>query len=187
MLGRQMLPLFLLCSVLCAPALSQVYTWVDENGQKHFGSQPPASQRGAESVSITQGYVAERQASAPAAPAPAQNTAASAAPSPGTLSKQEMCKSALRWTASDLENLKELAEARKEAGRITAAEYAEGQKNLAGVEERITRQGCLTSSGEDRQRYECLSKGAGVLVCSGLAAAAMEEATDEARTRAQKR
>lgn len=172
MLGRQMLPLFLLCSVLCAPALSQVYTWVDENGQKHFGSQPPASQRGAESVSITQGYVAERQASAP---------------SPGTLSKREMCKSALRWTASDLENLKELAEARREAGRITAAEYAEGQKNLAGVEERITRQDCLTSSGEDRQRYECLSKGAGVLVCSGLAAAAMEEAADEARRRGQKR
>lgn len=185
MLGRQMLPLFLLCSVLCAPALSQVYTWVDENGQKHFGSQPPTSQRGAESVSITQGYVAERQPSAPAAPA--QNTTASAAPSPGTLSKREMCKSALRWTASDLENLKELAEARKEAGRITAAEYAEGQKNLAGVEERITRQDCLTSSGEDRQRYECLSKGTGVLVCSGLAAAAMEEAADEARRRGQKR
>ena len=41
MLVRPTLALLVLCS-LSTQALSQVYTWVDEKGQKHFGSQPPA-------------------------------------------------------------------------------------------------------------------------------------------------
>lgn len=177
--GRTTLPLFLLCSILSTPTLSQVYTWVDENGQKHFGSQPPASQRHAEPVNINQGYVGDGRAAAPASPA----RKAAADTAPGKRSKREMCQSAMRWTAIDIENLKEMAEERKETGRITAAEYAEGQKNFAGIEERISMQNCVTSSGEDQQRYECLSQGAGVMVCSGLAAAAMEEGMEKARKR----
>ncbi|WP_052493744.1 MULTISPECIES: DUF4124 domain-containing protein [Pseudomonas] len=184
MLGRKTLPLFLLCSILSAQALSQVYTWVDENGQKHFGSQPPASERHAEPVNINHGYVGDGRAAAPPA-LPARSAGADAAPA--KVSKREMCKSAMRWTAIDIENLKEMALERKEAGRITAAEYAEGQKNFAGIEERISMQNCVTSSGEDQQRYECLSRGAGVMVCSGLAAAAMEEGMEEARKKMNKR
>ncbi|MCW2293638.1 hypothetical protein M2262_003688 [Pseudomonas sp. BIGb0408] len=183
MLGRKTLPLFLLCSILSAQALSQVYTWVDENGQKHFGSQPPASERHAEPVNINHGYVGDGRAAAPALPA----RGAGADAAPAKVSKREMCKSAMRWTAIDIENLKEMALERKEAGRITAAEYAEGQKNFAGIEERISMQNCVTSSGEDQQRYECLSRGAGVMVCSGLAAAAMEEGMEEARKKMNKR
>ena len=183
MLGRKTLPLFLLCSILSTQALSQVYTWVDENGQKHFGSQPPATQQRAEPVSITQGYVGERRVADPALP---DGEPRGAAPEKKR-SKRAMCKSAMRWTAIDIENLKEMADARKEAGRITAAEYAQGQQNIAGIEARIGMQDCITSTGEDQQRYECLSQGSGVLVCSGLAAAAMDEATEEARKRAQKR
>lgn len=182
MFARILLVLFL-CTSLGTHALGQVYTWVDENGQKHFGSQPPASQPRAEPLSINQGYVGESRSAAPAVPA--EQPAASAGSGPGRLSKREMCQSALRWTASDLHTLDELAQARKEAGRITAAEYAEGQKNLAGIRERITMQDCVTSAGEDQQRYQCLSRGAGVLVCSGLAAAAMEKATDEASARSE--
>lgn len=183
MLGCKTLPLFVLCSILSTHAQSQVYTWVDEKGQKHFGSQPPPSQQHAEPVSINQGYVGGGRVSTPSLPT--QNAAAGA--TSGNVSKREMCQSAMRWTAVDMKNLKAVAAERMEAGRITAVEYAQGQKNFAGIEERITLQGCVTSSGEDRQRYECLSQGSGVLVCSGLAAAAMEEAAEEARKRAQKR
>lgn len=181
MLGRKVLPLFVLCSILSTQAVSQVYTWVDEKGQKHFGSQPP-SQQHAEPVSINQGYVGDGRVVAPSLPAQSADAGATS----GKVSKREMCQSAMRWTAVDMKNLKTMAAERMEAGRITAAEYAQGQKNFAGIEERITLQDCVTSSGEDRQRYECLSQGSGVLVCSGLAAAAMEEATEEAKKRAQK-
>lgn len=92
----------------------------------------------------------------------------------------------MRWTVIDLKNLREIAEERKSAGRITAAEYDQAQKNLAGVEQQIELQDCVTSSGEDQQRYECLSKGAGVLVCSGLMSAAMEDAEKEAAKRTGK-
>lgn len=183
MFGRKMLSLFLLCGVLSTHALGQVYTWVDEKGQKHFGSQPPASQQRAEPVSITQGYVGEGRAASPVAP---ESSASGAAPEK-KMSRREMCQSAMRWTVIDLENLREMAVERRDAGRITAAEYAQGQKNIAGVEKRISMQDCITSSGEDQQRYECLSRGAGVMVCSGLAAAAMDEAAQEAKERAERR
>lgn len=178
--ARQMLAMLVLCS-LSAQALSQVYTWVDESGQKHFGSQPPAAQQ-ADTVTIKPGYTGETRAAAPEAPA----EGAAAEPAPAKASRREMCQSAMRWTVVDLKNLREIAEVRKSAGRITAAEYAQAQKNLAGVERRINLQDCVTSSGEDQQRYECLAKGTGVLVCSGLMAAAMEEAEGEVRQRARK-
>lgn len=181
MLTRQMLAMLVLCS-LSAQALSQVYTWVDENGQKHFGSQPPAAQSKVETVTIKPGYAGETRAAAPEAPA--RTAAAEAAPA--KTSRREMCQSAMRWTVIDLKNLREIAEERKSAGRITAAEYAQAQKNLNGVEQRISQQDCITSSGEDQQRYECLSGGAGVLVCSGLMSAAMEEAEKEAAKRTRK-
>ncbi|WP_070886651.1 DUF4124 domain-containing protein [Pseudomonas argentinensis] len=174
---RQILALLVLCS-LSLQALSQVYSWVDEKGQKHFGSQPPAAQQ-VEAVTIKPGYAGEARAAAPAAPAQAARTEAA----PAKTSKREMCQSAMRWTVIDLENLREIAEERKSAGRITAAEYAQAQKNLAGAEQRITLQDCLSSSAEDQQRYECLSGGAGVLACSGLLSAAMQEAEQEARQR----
>ena len=178
---RQILAMLLLCS-LSAQALGQVYTWVDENGQKHFGSQPPAAQPKVETVTIKPGYAGEVRA--PAFETPARTTPAEAAPA--RTSRREMCQSAMRWTAIDLKNLREIAAERKSAGRITAGEYAQTQENLDGVEQRISLQDCTTSSGEDQQRYECLSKGAGVLVCSGLMAAAMEEAEKEAAKRTRK-
>ncbi len=181
MLIRQMLAMLVLCS-LSAQGLSQVYTWVDENGQKHFRSQPPPAQRQVETVTIKPGYAGEARAAAPETPARTAPTEAASA----RTSRREMCQSAMRWTVIDLKNLREIAEARKSAGRITTAEYAQAQKNLDGVEQRISLQDCTTSSGEDQQRYECLSKGAGVLVCSGLMAAAMEKAEGEARQRAAK-
>ena len=178
--ARQMLAMLVLCS-LSTQALSQVYTWVDENGQKHFGSQPPATQQ-AEAVTIKPGYAGEARVPAPETP----TQGAAAEPAPARTSRREMCQSAMRWTVVDLKNLREIAEERKSAGRITAAEYAQAQENLDGMEQRISLQDCVTSSGEDQQRYECLSKGAGVLVCSGLMTAAMEEAEGEARRRAGK-
>lgn len=180
MLVRPTLALLVLCS-LSNQALSQVYTWVDEKGQKHFGSQPPAAQQ-AEAVTIKPGYAGETRAAAASTPA----QAARAEAAPAKTSKREMCQSAMRWTVIDLKNLHEIADERKSAGRITAAEYAQAQKNLDGVEQRISQQDCITSSGEDQQRYECLAKGAGVLVCSGLMAAAMEEAEKEAAKRTGK-
>ncbi|MEQ9727958.1 DUF4124 domain-containing protein [Pseudomonas sp. WHRI 8822A] len=180
MLVRPTLALLVLCS-LSTQALSQVYTWVDETGQKHFGSQPPAA-RQVEAVTIKPGYAGEARAAAAATPA----QAARAEAAPAKTSKREMCQSAMRWTVIDLKNLREIAEERKSVGRITAAEYAQAQQNLAGVEQRISLQDCTSSSGENQQRYECLSKGAGVLVCSGLMAAAMEGAQSEARLRAKK-
>ena len=88
----------------------------------------------------------------------------------------------MRWTAIDIDNLKDIAREKKQSGKASAAEYDKGIKSLDAVNKQITMQDCITSSGEDKKNYECLSKGAGILVCSGL----MAEAFKEASKRAQK-
>lgn len=173
MLRRKLLPLLLLYVTTTAQA--QVYKWVDENGQKHFSSQPPVAQTNIEPVKINHGYVGEALPVTEAEPSESTFTAS------GKDSKNEMCDSAMRWTDADIENLKDIAREQKQSGTLSVADYAEGQKNFEGIKKRITRQNCLTSSGMDQQRYECLSKGLGLMVCSGLAEEAMREGMMRAR------
>ena len=121
MLVRPTLALLVLCS-LSTQALSQVYTWVDEKGQKHFGSQPPAAQQ-VEAVTIKPGYAGEARAAAAATPA----QAARAEVAPAKTSKREMCQSAMRWTVIDLKNLREIADERRSGGRITWLFYTSSE------------------------------------------------------------
>ncbi|WP_415755110.1 hypothetical protein [Pseudomonas leptonychotis] len=97
------------------------------------------------------------------------------------VSKKEMCSSAMRWTAIDIDNLKDIAREKKQSGKASAAEYDKGIKSLDAVNKQITMQDCITSSGEDQKNYECLSKGAGILVCSGLMAEAFKEGAKRAQ------
>ncbi|MCW1936631.1 DUF4124 domain-containing protein [Ectopseudomonas toyotomiensis] len=180
MLCRKLLPLLLLCAATTAQA--QIYQWVDEKGQKHFSTQPPVAQPNVEPVKINQGYVGDDR--------PATQTEAASSESKPTASaqssKKEMCSSAMRWTAIDIDNLKGIAREKKQSGQASAAEYDKGIKGLDDVNKQITMQDCITSSGEDQKNYECLSKGAGILVCSGLMAEAFKEAFKEGAKRAQK-
>lgn len=180
MFCRKLLPLLLLCAATTAQA--QIYKWVDENGQKHFSTQPPAAQQKIEPVKINQGYVGDDRpvTETEAVPSESKPTASVNA------SKKEMCSSAMRWTAIDIDNLKDIAREKKQSGKASAAEYDKGIKSLDAVNKQITMQDCITSSGEDQKNYECLSKGAGILVCSGLMAEAFKEAFKEGAKRAQK-
>ncbi|WP_218580140.1 DUF4124 domain-containing protein [Pseudomonas sp. 8Z] len=49
----------LVLAFLATFAHGQVYTWVDESGQKHFSSQPPVAQPNIEPVKINHGYIGE--------------------------------------------------------------------------------------------------------------------------------
>ncbi|MHA6494726.1 DUF4124 domain-containing protein [Pseudomonas borbori] len=177
MFCRKLLPLLLLCAATTAQA--QIYQWVDENGQKHFSTQPPAAQQKIEPVKINQGYVGDDRPVVEAEPSESTPTDSA------QVSKKEMCKRALRWTAVDIDNLKDIAREKKQSGKASAAEYDKGIKSLDAIDKQITMQSCITSSGEDQKNYECLSKGAGILVCSGLMAEAFKEAFKEGAKRAQ--
>jgi hypothetical protein len=162
MFARRWLPLLLLSCAL--PLQAQVYTWVDENGQKHFGNQPPATQVVKE-VKINQGYVSDGPPPQ-AAGVTSSATGESSADSQGS-DDQKMCSEAMRWTAIDLPNLKEIAGERKQRGDLTSEQYNQAVKALDQAESEITLQSCLASTGKEREQYKCLSGGAGVLVCSG--------------------
>lgn len=176
MFCRKLLPLLLLCTATTAQA--QIYKWVDESGQKHFSTQPPVAQQNVEPVKINQGYVGDDRPIAETVAEPSKSKPTALA----KVSKKEMCGSAMRWTAIDIDNLKDIAREKKQSGKASAAEYDKGIKSLDAVNKQITMQDCITSSGEDQKNYECLSKGAGILVCSGLMAEAFKEGAKRAQT-----
>lgn len=172
--GIKILPALVLC--LSTSVQAQVYTWVDENGQKHFGSQPPTPEQPVEAVDIRQGYSSDaRQPKVVDAETDSSSTAPTAtlmeekAPS-----SKKMCSEAMRWTAIDIPNLKEIAGERKKAGKITADQHTQAIKGLDEAKKHLTMQNCLASKGEDRERFECLSHGAGIVVCSGALEAALK-------------
>ncbi|MEO4047354.1 DUF4124 domain-containing protein [Pseudomonas sp. CAU 1711] len=171
---HHLLTLLLLCSATSLQA--QVYTWVDANGQKHFGSQPPTPEQQVETVDIRQGYSSDGQQPAvvettPDATSESATAEASAAKAP---SSKAMCSEAMRWTAIDIPNLKEIAGERKKAGKITADQHKQALKGLDEAKKHLTMQNCLASTGRDRERFECLSRGAGIMVCSGALEAALK-------------
>lgn len=166
--ARRLLPLLLLCCAL--PLQAQIYTWVDENGQKHFGSQPPTPEKPVETVNIRQGYSSD---GAQPAVAP-QETEQSEAASNQAPSQREMCREAMRWTAIDIPNLKDIARERRKDGKITQEQLGQAMKALDDVNKALTLQNCMASKGEDLERFECLSQGAGIMICSGALEAALK-------------
>ena len=165
MLGRRLLPLlFLTCAL---PLQAQVYTWVDENGQKHFGNQPPATQP-VQEVNVRQGYVSDGPPPAPVSSSEKATSASGGSEKADSVNdERKMCSEAIRWTGIDLPNLKEMAGERKAEGRLTSAQYDKVIKGLDQGKRELTVSNCLASKGKEREQYECLSKGLGVMVCSG--------------------
>jgi hypothetical protein len=173
--GYRLLTALLLCVAL--PLQAQVYTWVDENGQKHFGSQPPTPVQPVETVKIRQGYSSDGQQPAvvePAAEAGTDTNSTAEAAADKAPSQREMCGEAIRWTGIDIPNLKEIAGERKKAGKISADQHKQGMKALDEVKKAITMQNCMASKGKDLERFECLSRGGGIMVCSGALEAALK-------------
>lgn len=172
MTAHKLLPALLLC--LSLPLQAQVYTWVDENGRKHFGSQPPTPEQRVETVTVRHGYSSDGQQ--PAAMASGQQHSADSAPTAGApqASPRQMCSEAMRWTAIDIPNLREIAAERKQAGKITGEQHKQTLQGLTEAEKYLTLQNCMASKGKDRERFECLSRGGGIMICSGALDAALK-------------
>ena len=51
-------PLLLMSAIATAPALAEIYKWVDAEGKVHFGDKPvdPGQAAGAEEVELNEGY-----------------------------------------------------------------------------------------------------------------------------------
>jgi len=174
--GRRMLPLSLL--LLTALANAQVYTWVDEKGQKHFSSQPPVTQP-VEPVKINHGYIGEGTAVAPQTPYATPSSSSKIAKP----SKKQMCTSAIRWATEEVKDLKELSVALLKSRQISEAENAQVLKKLEKGSAELNMQNCLASSGVNEKHYQCLSVGLGVAACTGAAEDAMKKGVSKAQKR----
>lgn len=152
--------------IATSTAQAQVYKWVDANGQTHFGNAPSTPEQPVEPVNVRLGYEGAEPDSA------AETNDAGAIGDDGETpktaqSQKEMCNEAMRWTRIDIPNLKEIAEQRLKEQKITREQYRESTRALDQVDSSITMTDCVTSKGSSLERYQCLSRGAGILVCSG--------------------
>ncbi|MBC9250196.1 hypothetical protein A9179_07905 [Pseudomonas alcaligenes] len=176
----------LLLALLAAPgAQAQIYTWVDADGQKHFGSQPPTPEQPLETVEVRPAYQgsplpapAVPSAEAPASPEADSAPAAaetSSAKSEKPVPTRQMCSKALHWTGIDLPNLREIARERRRQGRIDQSQYQKAIAALDQVEKEATMPNCMASEGKDLHTYECMAQGLGIVVCSGALSEALNK------------
>lgn len=175
--------LLIFALTLSMPAQAQVYKWVDANGQTHFGNQPPTPEQPVEAVKIRPGYEGTpqpRKANDPisdsAIASSTETTSSPDAQEEKPQSEQEMCSEAMRWTSIDISNLKEIAQQRLKDDEITRDQHTQALEALNQADDALSLSDCMGSEGEKREFYDCLSGGAGIMVCSGALEAAFKEA-----------
>lgn len=170
--------LLLLALLVALSAQAQIYTWVDANGQKHFGSQPPTPEQPLEKVEVRSAYQGSplpppstpSTPSTPSAEPPASTQSGNEAASSATTTEhhaltRQTCGKALHWTGIDLPNVREIARERRRQGRIDQGQYQKAIIALEQIEKDITMEHCLASKDKDQRQYECLAQGLGILVC----------------------
>ncbi|HSC82557.1 MAG TPA: DUF4124 domain-containing protein [Pseudomonas sp.] len=176
--------LVLLPLLTCAlSAQAQIYTWVDADGQKHFGSTPPASEQSVQPIEIRPTAPGSSQpAPVPAmeqpnlpSTAPESPPAAQAASTPAAPSAHKMCSDAIHWTSIDLPKLKEIAVERRRQGRLNQSQYQRVTKALDQVKSEASMANCLASEDKERRQFECLSQGLGIIVCAGALSEALNK------------
>ncbi len=180
---RLALLLPLLCVALVAEA--QVYTWVDADGQKHFGSMPPTPEQAVQPVEIRSAYQGSAQPVPVPVPevAPAPEIVDSQSPAPQTTQSEstpqaptrKMCGEAVHWTGVDLPNLREIARERRRQGRLDQSKYLHAMTALDQIKTQITLPNCMASKDKDLRQYQCLAQGLGILVCSGALSEALNK------------
>lgn len=178
---RLALLLPLLCVALVAEA--QVYTWVDADGQKHFGSMPPTPEQAVQPVEIRSAYQGSAQPAPVPEVAPARAVVDSQSPAQQTTQSEstpqaptrKMCSEAVRWTGIDLPNLKEIALERRRQGRLDQSKYQHAMTALDQIKTQITLPNCMASKDKDLRQYQCLAQGLGILVCSGALSEALNK------------
>ncbi|MGL4318652.1 MAG: DUF4124 domain-containing protein [Pseudomonas sp.] len=178
---RLALLLPLLCTALAAQA--QVYTWVDADGQKHFGSMPPTPEQAVQPVEIRASSLGNAQPAPTPEATPTSEALAAPSPSPQASQSEhaaqtptrKMCSEAVRWTGIDLPNLKEIALERRRQGKINQSQYQQAMKALDQVKAEVTVPNCLASRDKDQRQYECLAQGLGIAVCSGALSEALNK------------
>lgn len=175
------LRLALLLALSCTlQAQAQIYKWVDANGQPHFGSQPPSSEPDHQPVKLHE----SNRGDSPRPPLPSLSGDSAAPGDEDEATRQEgkMCRQAVQRThEEDIPSLVASGEERLKAGQINRQQHAQALKELEELKPHITLPKCLVSKGEDRKRFECLSQGLGLAVCSGAASAAIEAGMQKAQ------
>ena len=162
-------------ALLCVTAHAQgVYKWVDAQGKTHYGSQPPAADKGGEALKLhsNSGFGGDNNGRVRATEYNADGTkklskdvqelAKGMEKALKTKDSKEVpldCMSAVKNAQDQADTALEVSAKNLKDGYITQADYDNNATNLRRAKAQTTLAHCQFSSGKDRSFYQCMSNG----------------------------
>ncbi|MEJ2141887.1 MAG: DUF4124 domain-containing protein [Gammaproteobacteria bacterium] len=146
--------------VFSSCACAAIYKWVDENGQTHFGSQPPAQSDNKKLKEKTGNTIkAERNTS----PSNSRSNDSSQQRSAQSDKKDTYvdCYAAVDNTKASFKALREVGREKYRSGELSYEKYRKGVDNLRKASGSASLSDCNKSTGEKRKFYQCMYKGSG--------------------------
>lgn len=160
-------------ALLCSPGHAQgVFKWVDADGKTHYGSQPPATDKGSEPMKLhsNSGFGGNNNGKAveynpdgtKKIPKDVQDMARGMEKALKTKDSKEVpldCMSAVKNAQDQADTALEVSAKNLKDGYITQADYDNNAANLRRAKAQTTLAHCQFSSGKDRSFYQCMSNG----------------------------
>jgi hypothetical protein len=152
-----------------------VYKWVDAEGKTHYGSQPPATDKGGEPLKLhsNSGFGGDNSGKAGGTPEynadgtkkipkNVQDLVKGMEKALGTKDSKDVpldCMSAVKNAQDQADTALEVSAKNLKDGYITQADYDNNAANLRRAKAQTTLAHCQFSSGKDRSFYQCMSNG----------------------------
>ncbi|MDR7307522.1 DUF4124 domain-containing protein [Rhodoferax saidenbachensis] len=152
-----------------------VYKWVDAEGKTHYGSQPPATDKGTEALKLrsNSGFGGDNNGKAGGTteynpdgtkkiPKDVQDLAKGMEKALKTKDSKEVpldCMSAVKNAQDQADTALEVSAKNLKDGYITQADYDNNAANLRRAKSQTTLAHCQFSTGKDRSFYQCMSNG----------------------------
>ncbi|WP_294766875.1 DUF4124 domain-containing protein [uncultured Rhodoferax sp.] len=165
----------LLLSLCLAPVLSHtqgVYKWVDAEGKTHYGSQPPAGDKGSEPMKLhsNSGFGGNNSGKAveynpdgtKKIPKDVQDFVKGAEQALKKKDAKDVpldCVSAVKNAQDQADTALEVLAKNFKDGYISQADHDSNAAKLRNAKAQTTLAHCQFSSGKDRSFYQCMSNG----------------------------
>lgn len=140
-------------------AYAAIYKWVDEDGQTHFGNQPPA-QSDTKKLKENTGnsFKAQRDTGSPGSQS---NNSQQRSTQKAEKDNYVDCYAAVDNTKASFKSLREVGREKYRSGKMSYEKYRKGVDNLRKASRSASLSDCEKSTGEKRKFYQCMGKGVG--------------------------
>ena len=160
---KVVLSVFVVFFLVCTQVNAGFYKWIDQDGNVHYGNQPPVMDK-VQEIDGKSGFVKQlAPVTAPDEESVVKKVSNPTPVSAKTIAKQKlaledlMCHTAIKESKEALVIMLESARKNLENGYTTKDQYNSDDQKFSELRKSLTVANCKASKGIDRKFYECLS------------------------------